>query len=101
MKLIDYLGLFPSGPNVSLTANEKESLITSGENYYVTYNIAGAKSCEMVWHNSNDGSSGRLSVQPNTTATGPSGLIGNYTLTFVGPDGATASKSVRIIRPTK
>lgn len=99
LRLIDYFGLFHSGPIISLTADGEESLIISaGGAYNVTYKTSGAQSCEMVYRNAEDGSSGRYNVPPNTSNTGGSQLIGDYTLTCIGSDGATASKSVKISR---
>lgn len=95
LKVIDYFGLFPRGPIVSLLVGGTEDLVTSAVPYNWSYSSSGAQSCELVWH-SNDGSSGRSSVTPNTSVTGPSGLIGDYTLTCIGPTGAMTSKSARV-----
>jgi hypothetical protein len=101
LKAIDYFGLLPSGPIVSLLAGGKDSLVTAGEPYDLTYKSSGAKSCEMIYRSAADGSSGRFPVTSNTTGATSSGLIGVYTLTCVGFDGRTASKSVTISRSPK
>lgn len=103
LRLFDYFGLFPSssGLVVSLTVDGKDSIVIAAGTYNLTYRSSGARSCEMAYHNVDDGSSGHSPVPPNTGATNPSGLIGDYTLTCIGRDGATASQSVRISRPPK
>jgi hypothetical protein len=102
LKLFDYFGLFPgSGPDVSLTVNGKDSIVIPGGNYNLAYRTSGVRSCEMVYRNSDDNSSGRYPVPPNIGAAGGSGLIGEYTLTCIGLDGATVSKTVRISHPPK
>lgn len=101
LKLFDYFGLFPSGPVVSLAVDGKDSIVIAAGTYNLSYRTFGARSCEMVYRNADDGSSSRFPVPPNGGATNPSGLIGDYTLTCIGPDGATASKAVRIGRAPK
>src|SRR5215472_11981791 len=98
LKLFDYFGLFSSssGSIVSLTVDGKDSIAISAGPYNLTYRTGAAKSCEMVYRNVEDGSTGRFPVQPNTSASPASALIGDYTLTCIGLDGTTASKSVRI-----
>jgi hypothetical protein len=100
LRAIDYFGLFrSSAPVVSLTIDGKDSIaIPGGTAYQVSYTSSGARSCEMVYRNSDDGSSGRYAVPPNRSGVENTRLIGNYTLTCVGPDGATTSKSVAISR---
>lgn len=102
LKLFDYFGLFAgSGPAVLLTVNGKDSIVIPGGTYNLAYKTSRVRSCEMVYRSADDGSSGRYPVPPNVGATGTSGLLGDYTLTCIGLDGATASKSVRISRPPK
>lgn len=104
LKAIDHFGLLPSsvGPRVSLTVNGQDALVVpEGTPYSLTYSTSGAQSCEVVYRNSEDGSSGRFPVPPNRSSTNSSGLIGEYTLTCIGPDGASASKRVRITRAPK
>lgn len=102
LKVFDYFGLFRSAPIVSLTVHGKDTFVSSGENYELAYSTSGAQSCEMTYRNADDGSSGHYTVTPNRSGTsGRSGLIGDYTLTCIGPDGATTSKNVRISRPLK
>lgn len=103
LRAFDYFGLFPSSSDliVSLTADGKDSIVISAGTYNLSYRSSGARSCEMTYHNVDDGSSGRIPIQPNTSATNPSGLIGDYTLSCIGRDGATAAQSIRISRPPK
>jgi hypothetical protein len=99
LKVIDYYSLFPpkSIPMVSLTADGKDSLVISAGTYALAYRTSGAKSCEMHYQ-PDGGSPGQFPMPPNTAGSNPSGLIGVYTLTCIGPEGTTASKSVRITR---
>ena len=98
LKAIDHFGLFSSGPIVSLRVEGKESLVIPfGQGYQVAYETSGAQSCEMVYHDTMNGSSGRNSLRPNTAGTAGSRLIGDYTLTCTSSTGAIASKSIRII----
>lgn len=101
LKLFDYFGLFPSGPVVSLAVDGKDSIVIAAGTYNLSYRTSGARSCEMVYRNADDGSSGRFPVPLNVGVANPSGLIGDYTLNCIGPDGATASKTVRIGRAPK
>lgn len=96
LKAIDYFGLFSSGPMVSLLADGKESLVVSEVPYTLTYSISRARSCELVWSDANGRAYGQITVQPNTSVTGPSGWIGDYTLTCIGPNGAATSKSAKV-----
>jgi hypothetical protein len=101
LKAIDHFGLFrpQSVPFVSITVDGKDSIaISPGTPYQVAYTSSGARSCEMVYRNSDDGSSGRYSVPPNRSGTENTRLIGSYTLTCIGLDGATTSKSIAISR---
>ena len=103
LKLFDYFGLFSSasGPIVLLAVDGKDSIAIAAGTYNLTYRTSAARSCEMTYRNAEDGSTGRSPVPPNTGATNPSGLIGEYTLTCIGTDGASASKTVRISRAPK
>lgn len=97
LKLFDYFGLFSrSGPAVLLTVKGKDSIAVPAGTYDLTYRTSGVRSCEMTYRNTDDNSTGRYPVPPNTGATAASGLIGEYTLTCIGLDGATASKTVKI-----
>jgi hypothetical protein len=98
LKLFDYFGLFPAGPVVSLAVDGKDSIVIAAGTYNLSYGSSGARSCEMVYRNTDAGSSGRFPVPPNAGGANLSGLVGDYTLTCIGPDGATASKTVRIGR---
>jgi hypothetical protein len=99
LKAIDHFELFlPPGPRVALSVNGKDSIEISSETYRVSYSSSGAQSCEIKYHNSLDGSSGVNSVAANTASTASSGMIGNYTLTCIGTDGRSTSKTVQINR---
>jgi hypothetical protein len=103
LKLFDYFGLFSSssGLVVSLTVDGKDSIVITEGGYNLAYRTSGARSCEMTYRNTDDGSTGRDPVPANTSASNQSGLIGDYTLTCIGFDGSTVSKSVRISRAPK
>jgi|GEM_PF-6647023 len=103
LKLFDYFGLFSSSsePVLSLTVDGKDSIAVAAGPYNLAYRTPAARSCEMTYRNADDGSTGRFPVPPNANTTHPSGLIGEYTLTCIAPDGTTASKSVRISRAPK
>jgi len=101
LKLFDHFGLFSSSSGVSLTVDGKDSVAVAAGPYNLIYRTPAARSCEMTYRNADDGSTGRFPVPPNTSATHASGLIGDYTLTCIAPDGTTASKSVRISRAPK
>lgn len=103
LRLIDHFGLFSarSGPLVSLTANGQDSIVIPAGTYKLSYASSGARSCEMRYRNADNGSGGKYPVPPNQSGTADSGMIGDYTLTCIAPDGATASKTVTSSRPPK
>jgi hypothetical protein len=105
LRLIDHFGLFSSAPTVSLflqgeefSSTEGAYIIQSDRNYNVTYSSSGAESCELKYHNADDGSSGQTPARPNITETAASGLVGEYTLTCISSTGASTSKTITIRR---
>lgn len=108
LRMIDYFRLFSPAPTVSLVVAGKGVASAGGAyiipkegNYNVSYSTSGAASCELKYHNAENGTSGQQPIRPNIAEAAPSGLVGEYTLTCLSSTGASTSKTVRTSRSSK
>jgi len=81
-------------PTITLTANGVSALtITTGDSYTLEWNSTNASSCTILYTGS---ASGSFSLIPNTKGAGITGLAGSITITCIGTDGTSVSKTVTI-----
>lgn len=82
-------------PSISLSAGGQSSLsIKGGESYNIAYGSSNVTSCTMTYADSSGVHS--YAVTPNTSGTAGTGLVGYYTFSCMGANGADVWKSVTI-----
>ncbi|MDP3645879.1 MAG: IPT/TIG domain-containing protein, partial [bacterium] len=72
-----------SGPCASLSINGQKTFVYLSGQYTLTWNSKNVFSCNLTWAPNG----GMYFIAPNTTGSGPSGLIGSYTLSCNGGGG--------------
>ncbi|RJQ34964.1 hypothetical protein C4568_01805 [Candidatus Parcubacteria bacterium] len=83
-------------PVVALNANGQQSLaIAPGKPYTLNWASQNVRSCTLGYRSAS-GEEGSLTIQPNTSGSGMSQMIGSYALTCLGNNGHDATVAVAI-----
>jgi hypothetical protein len=90
-------------PTATITASGQSTIVDpTGADYIVAWSSSNVTSCTLAWLGTgpNAGVSGSQGVAANVSASGPSGLIGSYTINCTGPYGSASSTETVTVATT-
>lgn len=87
----------PPPPIITLTANgQSEISVAAGGSYTIAWNSSNALNCTLSENRTDGYPNGNHTITPNTSFSGPSGLLGTYTFTCTNAAGqSSASATIR------